>query len=71
MEGDKRAAMRLYRADAVCSGAEPGKTVDAHIALLASSQVRNIRIDVHSADGTGYPPGSEGARFICHWGGER
>ena len=56
MEGDKRAALHLYRADALCSAPEPGKTVDAHIALLASSQVRNIRMDVHSADGTGYPP---------------
>jgi hypothetical protein len=100
VQGDKRAALRLYRADALCSGADPGKTVDAHIAMLASSQVRTIQIDVHSADGTGYPPGSQGAeiklvyksdrvpwwrldtiwvvtgppgadgeRFICHWGG--
>lgn len=69
IEGHKRAALRLYSADALCSPADSyvSAKVDEHIALLASSEVRDICIRVEPREGIDVMPGSESAEILFRY----
>lgn len=68
--GNKEAAHHLYRADALCSAPPPypDQKIGEHIAMLASSEVRNVQIKVAPAQGAPYTPGSETAEITFEYG---
>jgi hypothetical protein len=70
MAGNKEAARHLYRADPLCSAPAPypDQKIGEHMAMLASSQVRNVHIKVAPAQGAAYTPGSETAEITFEYG---
>lgn len=62
-KGDKEAALSLYRVDPLCSATDAyvNDAVDEQLALLASATIREMSIEVESAEGVAHTPGSERA----------
>lgn len=63
VEGDREGARSLIGADPWCTPIDVGEKFEGHLAILGSTQVRNVSIEAVNINGyIAYPPGAEAAR---------
>jgi hypothetical protein len=70
VDGDREGARSLIGADPWCTPIDVGEKFEGHLAMLGSTQVRNVSIEAVNISGhVAYPPGAEAARIFFEYKG--